>query len=510
MDSPRDVPTYDKKPEMSARARRPTRSSERWRERRLRLRDHQLREPGHGRPHRRDRGRGEGGRDRGRVPRPGRGGGAASPAASASITADHGNADHMLEPDGSPNTAHSMNPVPLIVTARRGRAARGRHPGRRGADGAGRCWAGAAGRDDREAAQADSWAWLRRLQDRRPRRRRPRGRPPTRRTATVRTPAFVPLASTATVKSLHASEVAELGYDMVLGNTFHLFIQPGHELIARDGRPARVHGLGAADHHRLGRLPGVLDGPRVGGRGDQAPPRQARSRWCISIEEEGVRFRSYLDGARALHGPGDLDGGAGRARLGHRARLRRVHALPRRARLHRALDGAHAPLARPLRRLARASTRPSGQLLYGIVQGGVYEDLRARVDRATWPARASTASRSAARSARRRSRCARWSGWSLARPARRARRGTCSASATWTTSSTRWARASTPSTAPRPRGWRATAPRSCTTRRAAGGSTSPRARHRDEPRADRRRLPVPGLPRAHARLPALPDPGRAS
>jgi 2,3-bisphosphoglycerate-independent phosphoglycerate mutase len=33
------------------------------------------------------------------------------------ITADHGNADNMLEPDGSPNTAHSLNPVPLIVTA---------------------------------------------------------------------------------------------------------------------------------------------------------------------------------------------------------------------------------------------------------------------------------------------------------------------------------------------------------------------------------------------------------
>jgi 2,3-bisphosphoglycerate-independent phosphoglycerate mutase len=33
------------------------------------------------------------------------------------VTADHGNADHMLEDDGSPNTAHSMNPVPLIVTA---------------------------------------------------------------------------------------------------------------------------------------------------------------------------------------------------------------------------------------------------------------------------------------------------------------------------------------------------------------------------------------------------------
>jgi 2,3-bisphosphoglycerate-independent phosphoglycerate mutase len=32
------------------------------------------------------------------------------------VTADHGNADNMLEPDGSPNTAHSLNPVPVIVT----------------------------------------------------------------------------------------------------------------------------------------------------------------------------------------------------------------------------------------------------------------------------------------------------------------------------------------------------------------------------------------------------------
>jgi 2,3-bisphosphoglycerate-independent phosphoglycerate mutase len=32
------------------------------------------------------------------------------------VTADHGNADHMLEPDGSPNTAHSLNPVPVLLT----------------------------------------------------------------------------------------------------------------------------------------------------------------------------------------------------------------------------------------------------------------------------------------------------------------------------------------------------------------------------------------------------------
>ncbi|MBA2349038.1 MAG: alkaline phosphatase family protein, partial [Solirubrobacterales bacterium] len=35
------------------------------------------------------------------------------------VTADHGNADHMLEPDGSPNTAHSLSPVPLVVTSER-------------------------------------------------------------------------------------------------------------------------------------------------------------------------------------------------------------------------------------------------------------------------------------------------------------------------------------------------------------------------------------------------------
>ncbi len=45
------------------------------------------------------------------------------------VTADHGNSDHMLEPDGSPNTAHSLNPVPLIVTVARGERLRLRDGG---------------------------------------------------------------------------------------------------------------------------------------------------------------------------------------------------------------------------------------------------------------------------------------------------------------------------------------------------------------------------------------------
>ena len=115
VDSPRDVPTYDKKPEMSASAAADA-FVEGWREQ----------EPGFGiinfaNP---DMVGHSGVIEAavkaievvdtclGRVVEAVHASGGA-----CVITADHGNADHMLEPDGSPNTAHSMNPVPLIVTA---------------------------------------------------------------------------------------------------------------------------------------------------------------------------------------------------------------------------------------------------------------------------------------------------------------------------------------------------------------------------------------------------------
>ena len=51
----------------------------------------------------------------------------------------------------------------------------------------------------------------------------------------VQTPAFVPLATRGAVKTLEPRDVAALGYEMVLGNTFHLFLAPGHELVAELG-----------------------------------------------------------------------------------------------------------------------------------------------------------------------------------------------------------------------------------------------------------------------------------
>ena len=58
----------------------------------------------------------------------------------------------------------------------------------------------------------------------------------------VATPAFIPLATRATVRSLDAPEVESLGYELVLGNTFHLLLAPGPDRIAalRRALPERV------------------------------------------------------------------------------------------------------------------------------------------------------------------------------------------------------------------------------------------------------------------------------
>ena len=140
--------------------------------------------------------------------------------------------------------------------------------------------------------------------------------------------------------------------------------------------------------------------------------------------------------ARALHGTGDLDGGAGRARLGHRAGVRRVHALPRRARLHGALDGAHPPLARPLRRVARRARARAASCSTGSCRAACTRTCAPSPSAYVRGARASTGSRSAARSARTKEQMREVVGWALA-ACPTSGRGTCSASATWTTSSTR-------------------------------------------------------------------------
>jgi queuine tRNA-ribosyltransferase len=192
----------------------------------------------------------------------------------------------------------------------------------------------------------------------------------------VRTPAFVPLASTATVKSLHSAEVAELGYDMVLGNTFHLFIQPGPELIAEMGGLHEFMGWEGAIVTDSG-------GYQVFsmGHGSVAEEikrkRERRTSMILSIEEEGVRFRSYLDGRERFMGPETSM--EVQAALGSDIALAFDECTP----FHVERDYTARSMERTHRWLDRCVTwhrehGPPGQLLYGIVQGGVYEDLRAQ------------------------------------------------------------------------------------------------------------------------------------
>ena len=191
----------------------------------------------------------------------------------------------------------------------------------------------------------------------------------------VRTPAFVPLASTATVRSLHAAEVAELGYDMVLGNTFHLFLEPGHELIER---------MGGLHEFMAWRRPVITDsgGFQVFSMGHGSVAEEIKRRRgerqsrILSIEEEGVRFRSYVDGAERFMGPETSM--EIQAALGSDVALAFDECTPfhvDRAYTARATERTHRWLDRCLS--WRREHAPAGQLFMGIVQGGVYEDLRA-------------------------------------------------------------------------------------------------------------------------------------
>ena len=191
----------------------------------------------------------------------------------------------------------------------------------------------------------------------------------------VHTPAFVPLASTATVKTLHAAEVDGLGYEMVLGNTFHLFIRPGAEHVAEMG------GL----HDFMGwRRPIITDsgGFQVfslghGSVADEIKRRRSRDQSkVLDIAEEGVTFRSYLDGSERFMGPETSM--EVQALLGSDVALAFDECTPAhvdRDYTARAMQRTHRWLDRCV--AWHSEHAPEHQLLFGIVQGGVYEDLRA-------------------------------------------------------------------------------------------------------------------------------------
>jgi queuine tRNA-ribosyltransferase len=192
----------------------------------------------------------------------------------------------------------------------------------------------------------------------------------------VHTPAFVPLASHATVRSLQGSEVQDLGYEMVLGNTFHLFLNPGHERIATlgglhefmDWRAPIITDSGGFQVFSLGH--GTVADEIKGRRSESG--RHSR---ILDIGEDGVRFRSYVDGSERFMGP-ETSMQVQNA-LGSDIALAFDECTP----FHAERDYTERSMHRTHRWLERCvqwqrDNAPPGQVLYGIVQGGVHQELR--------------------------------------------------------------------------------------------------------------------------------------
>ncbi len=192
----------------------------------------------------------------------------------------------------------------------------------------------------------------------------------------VRTPAFIPLATKGTVRGLESREVAALGYELVLGNTYHLFVSPGPERIAAAGglhgfmgwERALITDSGGFQVFSLAHG-GVANEVKGSGRqgGDHGS--------VVSIDEDGVRFRSYRDGAELFISP-EVSMSV-QAALGSDIALAFDECTPFHAGRDytaRSTERTHRWLDRCLEWHEREG--PSRQAVFGIVQGGVHEDLR--------------------------------------------------------------------------------------------------------------------------------------
>ena len=120
----------------------------------------------------------------------------------------------------------------------------------------------------------------------------------------VETPAFVPLATRGSVRALSAADVAGLGFQMVLGNTFHLFLAPGEERIAKLGGLREFMGWDGAVITDSGGF--QVFSLAHGNVADEVKGRRGgagSSGRVLEISERGVRFRSYIDGSERFLGP---------------------------------------------------------------------------------------------------------------------------------------------------------------------------------------------------------------
>lgn len=173
----------------------------------------------------------------------------------------------------------------------------------------------------------------------------------------VETPVFMPVGTNATVKALLWDQVRQCGASIVLANSYHLYLRPGIDLIEKAG------GL-----HRFMSWSGPV---LTDSGGFQVFSLDA----LRTIGEEGVRFKDHRTGASHFIGPHES------MRIQNALGADIIMAFDdcvknpaSRSQAQEAMERTHRWLSRCL----AAHGRPSEQALFGIVQGSIYDDLRAR------------------------------------------------------------------------------------------------------------------------------------
>ena len=170
----------------------------------------------------------------------------------------------------------------------------------------------------------------------------------------VQTPAFMPVGTLGTVKSVTPHEIQELGAEIVLGNTFHLMLRPGTEVI-------QAHG----DLHDFMRWPGPI---LTDSGGFQV--------WSLAklrrITEAGVSFRSPIDGSKVFLGPEESI--QVQHALGADVVMVFDECTPYPATVSEARDSMELSLRWAQR--CRDAHGDHRSALFGIVQGGMHAELR--------------------------------------------------------------------------------------------------------------------------------------
>ncbi|MGH7987635.1 MAG: tRNA guanosine(34) transglycosylase Tgt [Candidatus Binataceae bacterium] len=170
----------------------------------------------------------------------------------------------------------------------------------------------------------------------------------------VRTPAFMPVGTRAAVKAMAPDELRALGYRMVLANAYHLAVRPGADLVKEMGGLARFMGFAGATLTDSGGF-------------------QAMSLAKINaIGENGIRFRSHLDGSAVNLTPESA------VEIQEKIGADIMMALDECTAYSIDHGRAHASaeLTAGWAERCAAARRGGGQALFGIVQGSIYADLR--------------------------------------------------------------------------------------------------------------------------------------